>query len=408
MNEIRDAVIVDYLRSPISRSRPRQPERDMFNSLRMDDVAAMLIEELIKRTGINPEEINDVLTGTAMPMGEQWIYGGRDITFLAKLPFNVPAEQIDRQCASSMSTIHQGAMEIQLGYSDIVISCGIEHMTHNPMPGPGIDMSKIMVEVNPRLFESEYEKYDILTTVQMGLTAEKLFDLRQKEPPHITREEMDELAFRSHQNAAKALEEGFFKDEIMPVEVTLADGTKKVVDHDLSIRADTTLEKIAAVPPAFKPDGAITAGNSSPLNAAATAMILMSKEKAKEYGLDPMAKIVSMGWAGVDPSMMGLGPVPASKMALKHAGLQVKDIDFWEINEAFAVVTVNAIKELGIDPEKVNVKGGAIAIGHPLGATGTRLVGTLARILNVEDGRYGLATPCVGGGQGAATIIEKM
>ncbi|RZN68012.1 MAG: acetyl-CoA C-acetyltransferase [Candidatus Methanolliviera hydrocarbonicum] len=408
MNEIRDAVIVDYLRSPISRSRPRQPERDMFNSLRMDDVAAMLIEELIKRTGINPEEINDVLTGTAMPMGEQWIYGGRDITFLAKLPFNVPAEQIDRQCASSMSTIHQGAMEIQLGYSDIVISCGIEHMTHNPMPGPGIDMSKIMVEVNPRLFESEYEKYDILTTVQMGLTAEKLFDLRQKEPPHITREEMDELAFRSHQNAAKALEEGFFKDEIMPVEVTLADGTKKVVDHDLSIRADTTLEKIAAVPPAFKPDGAITAGNSSPLNAAATAMILMSKEKAKEYGLDPMAKIVSMGWAGVDPSMMGLGPVPASKMALKHAGLQVKDIDFWEINEAFAVVTVNAIKELGIDPEKVNVKGGAIAIGHPLGATGTRLVGTLARILNLEGGRYGLATPCVGGGQGTATIIEKM
>ena len=408
MNEIRDAVIVDYLRSPISRSRPRQPERDMFNSLRMDDVAAMLIEELIKRTGINPEEINDVLTGTAMPMGEQWIYGGRDITFLAKLPFNVPAEQIDRQCASSMSTIHQGAMEIQLGYSDIVISCGIEHMTHNPMPGPGIDMSKIMVEVNPRLFESEYEKYDISTTVQMGLTAEKLFDLRQKEPPHITREEMDELAFRSHQNAAKALEEGFFKDEIMPVEVTLADGTKKVVDHDLSIRADTTLEQIASLPPSFKPDGQITAGNSSPLNAAATAMILMSKEKAKEYGLDPMAKIVSMGWAGVDPSMMGLGPVPASKMALKHAGLEAKDIDFWEINEAFAVVTLNAIKELGIDPEKVNVKGGAIAIGHPLGATGTRLVGTLARILNVEDGRYGLATPCVGGGQGAATIIEKM
>ncbi|VUT24096.1 MAG: acetyl-CoA acetyltransferase [Candidatus Methanolliviera sp. GoM_oil] len=408
MNGIRDAVIVDYLRSPISRSRPRQPERDVFNSLRMDDVAARLIEELIKRTGINPEEISDVLTGTAMPMGEQWTYGGRNIAFLAKLPFNVPAEQIDRQCASSMSTIHQGAMEIQLGYSDIVISCGIEHMTHNPMPGPGIDMSKIMVEVNPRLFESEYEKYDIMTTLQMGLTAEKLFDLRQKEPPHITREEMDELAFRSHQNAAKALEEGFFKDEIMPVEITLADGTKKVVDHDLSIRADTTLEKIAAVPPAFKPDGAITAGNSSPLNAAATAMILMSKEKAKEYGLDPMAKIVSMGWAGVDPSMMGLGPVPASKMALKHAGLEVKDIDFWEINEAFAVVTVNAIKELGIDPKKVNVKGGAIAIGHPLGATGTRLVGTLARILNVDDGRYGLATPCVGGGQGAATIIEKM
>jgi acetyl-CoA C-acetyltransferase len=242
----------------------------------------------------------------------------------------------------------------------------------------------------------------------MGMTAEKLFKLRQKEPPIITKEEMDEWSLRSHQKAVKALDEGFFKDEIMPVEVTLPDGTKKVIDHDMSIRPDTTLEKIAAVPPAFDPEGFITAGNSSPLNAAATAMILMSKEKAKEYGLDPMAKIVSMGWAGVDPTIMGLGPVPASKMALKHAGMEVKDIDFWEINEAFAVVTLNAIKELGIDPEKVNVKGGAIAIGHPLGATGTRLVGTLARILNLEGGRYGLATPCVGGGQGAATIIEKM
>lgn len=398
-----EAVIVDYLRSPFSRSRPREPERDVFDSLRMDDVAAMLIKELIRRTGIKPEEINDVLAGTAMPMGEQWLYGGRDIAFLAELPFNVPAQQIDRQCASSMSTIHQGAMEIMLGYSDIVISCGVEHMTHNPMPGPGIDISRIMVTPNSRLFtEPEYKKYDIMTTINMGLTAEKLF-----EQTDFTREDMDRWALRSHQLAAKALEEGFFEGEIMPIEVKLADGTKRVIDRDVSIRADTSMEALAELQPSFKPDGQITPGNSSPLNAAATAMVLMSKKKAKQCNLKPLAKIVSMGWAGVDPSVMGLGPIPASRMALSHAGLKVEDIDLWEINEAFAIVTINAIKELGVDPDRVNVKGGATAIGHPLGATGTRLVGTLARILNVEGGTLGLATACVGGGQGGATIIER-
>lgn len=398
-----EAVIVDYLRSPFARSRPSEPERDVFNSLRMDDVAATLIKELIRRTGIKPEEINDVLSGTAMPMGEQWVYGGRTITFLAGLPFNVPAQQIDRQCASSMSTIHQGAMEIMLGYSDLVISCGIEHMTHNPMLGPGVDLSKIMIKPNPRLFtEPECKKYDIMTSIQMGLTAEKLVEQRG-----FSREDMDKWALRSHHKAAKALEEGFLKEEIMPVEVTLPDGTKQVIDHDVSIRPDTSLEALAGLKPPFKPDGQITAGNSAPLNAAATAIVLMSKEKAREYRLKPLAKIVSMGWAGVDPTLMGLGPIPASRIALKHAGLEVKDIDFWEINEAFAIVTINTIKELGVDPAKVNLKGGAIAIGHPLGATGTRLVGTLARILDWENGRLGLATACVGGGQGVATIIER-
>jgi len=403
MARMEEAVVVDYLRSPFSRSRPREPERDVFNSVRMDDICARLIRELVKRTGIKPEEIGDVLVGTAMPFGEQWLYGGRLITFLADLPFNVPAQHIDRQCASSMSTIHQGAMEIMLGYSDIVIAGGIEHMTHNPMPGPGLDISKIPVTPNPRLFsEPEFQRYDMLNSVNMGLTAEKLFG-----ETDFTREDMDKWALRSHQLAAKALDEGFFKGEIMPVEVTLPDGTKKVIDQDVSIRADTTLEALADLQPSFRPDGAITAGNSSPLNAGATALIMMSRKKAKEYNLKPLAKIISMGWAGVDPSVMGKGPVPASRVALKHVGLEVKDIDFWEINEAFAVVAMYTVKELGIDPEKVNVKGGATAIGHPLGATGTRLVGTLARILNVEGGRLGLATACVGGGQGAATIIER-
>jgi len=395
-----EVVIVDYLRTPFSRSRPREPERDVFNGLRMDDLAARLIQEMLKRTKIKPEEIGDVLTGTAMPVLEQWLYGGRSINFLAKLPWNVAAQGIDRQCASSMSTIHQGAMEIMLGYSDIVISCGIEHMTHIPTLGGG--GRQVPIEPNPRFVTEEFKHLDIMTTMNMGLTAEKL-----AAEAGITREEMDRWSLGSHQKAAKALKEGYFKGEIMPVEAPQADRTKKVIDYDVSIRADTSMEALAQLQPSFKPDGLITAGNSSPLNAGATAMILMSKKKAQKYGLKPLAKIVSMGWAGVEPTVMGKGPVPSSRKALEHAGLKPKDIDFWEINEAFAVVTLYAIRELGIDPNKVNVKGGAIAIGHPLGASGTRLVGTLARILNLEKGKYGVATACVGGGQGAATVLER-
>jgi acetyl-CoA C-acetyltransferase len=369
----------------------------------MDEAAALLIKEILKRTKVKPEDINELLLGCAQPWGEQFMYGGRNVAFLAELPFSVAAQGVDRQCASSMSTIHNGAMEIMLGYSDVVISCGIEHMTHVPMPGPGIDPSQIISKPSSLLFnDPRFKKYDYMNSMSMGMTAEKLFSLSG-----LTRADMDKWAARSHQRAAKALKEGFFKGEILPIEVTLPDGSKKVVDYDVSIREDTTLEGLAPLKPAFKPDGNITAGNASPLNAGATAMMLMSREKAKEYKLKPLASIASMGWAGVDPTIMGAGPVPAAKAALKHAGLQVKDIDFWELNEAFAIVPLYAIKELGIDPEKVNVKGGAIAIGHPLGATGTRLVGTLARILNEENGTYGLASPCIGGGQGAATIIKR-
>lgn len=403
MPQTREAVIVDYLRSPFSRSRPREPEKDVFNNLRMDVIAGMLIKELIKRTKIKPEQINDVLVGTAFPVGEQWIYGGRSVIFEAELPFEVPGQQIDRQCGASMSAIHTGAMEIILGYSDIVIAGGIEHMTHVPMPGPGIDLNKMMRIPDPAFFTDErFKKYDFLTASNMGLTAEKLFS-----ETDFTREDMDKWAFGSQQKAAKALEDGYFKDEIVPVEVTLADGITQFIDKDVSIRADTTMEGLAALNPAFKPDGQVTPGNSSPLNAGASAMVLMSREKAKEYNLQPLATIVSMGWAGVDPTLMGKGPVPASKMALEHAGLDVEDIDFWEINEAFCIVALYCMRELGIDPKRVNVKGGATAIGHPLGATGARLVGTLARILNMEGGTYGLANACVGGGQGVATIIKR-
>ncbi len=396
---MRDVVIVDYLRTPFSRSRPNAPERDKLNDFRMDVLAGRLIKTMIERKGINPTEIGDVKVGCALQVGENWLYGGRSIIGLAELPETVPACGIERLCGSSMTTIHNGAMEIMTGYSDITVSAGIEHMTHVPMD-PTSPMLDPPIDILGT--EEKYAHYDYSTGVMMGLTAEKLYKLAA-EKFGLTREDLDQYSLESHELAAKGQDEGFFKDELMPVE--LKNG--EIFDQDQSVRRGSTMDNMAALMPSFDFDGVITPGNSSPLNAGATAMVLMSKEKAKEYGLEPLATIKSMGWAAVNPGIMGLGPVPASKMALKKAGLEVKDIDVWEINEAFAVVALNCIKELGIDRNKVNLKGGAIAIGHPLGASGTRLVGTLARILNWEDGQVGLANACVGGGQGVATIIEK-
>jgi acetyl-CoA acyltransferase len=295
-----------------------------------------------------------------------------------------------------MATIQIGAMEIMLGYSDVVVSVGIEHMTHIAM------VNNPMIQPSGKfVLDSRYDERDLATALNMGLTAEKL-----AEKSGISKEEMDRWSVRSHELSVKSLAEGFFKDEIMPVTVQTADG-EVTLESDVSIRKGATLEGMEGLRPAFKINGVITAGNSSPVNAGASAMILMSKEEARKRKLKPLATVRSMASAGVEPSLMGEGPVPASRKVLENAGLKAEDIDLWEINEAFAVVTLNAIKELNIDPDRVNVKGGAIALGHPLGVTGTRLVGTLGRILNLEGKRYGLATACIGGGQGSATIIER-
>jgi len=410
-----EVYIVDYLRSAFSRSRPKQPERDVYNKIDMPAVAAKLVKETIERTGIDPKDIGDIITGCTMQMKENWLYGGRVIALLAELPVEVPTQGTERVCISGMSALHQCAMEIMLGYSEVAIACGIEHMTHLPMQldlNPHIGVSPTLMN-NPKLIQ----RYDLMTAMSMGLTAEKLF-AKYKDELGWTKRDLDEWGVRSHRMATKALQEGYFlngngypskwKGEILPIEVELSDGTRKIIDVDQSIRPNTSLEAVEKLPPAFKPGGVITAGNSSPLNAGATAMILTNKKKLREYGLEPMARIVSIGWAGVDPSVMGEGPVPASLKALKFAKLDVKDIDFWEVNEAFSVVTLFAIKKLGLDPEKVNIKGGAIAIGHPLAASGIRITGTLARILNIEDAKYGCATLCGGGGQGGATIIENV
>ena len=398
---MKEVVIAGYLRTAQSRSRPNDPARDWFCKMRSDELLAKLLPELIKKVGIEAKEIDDFLVGCATAVNEQWAYGGRYPIFLANLPETIPAKFVDQQCGSAMAGIHIGFMEIAQDFADVVLVGGMEHMTRVPMGEQLVDRGHIAP--NMTLFtDSAYQHWDMMTAMNMGLTAEKLISQTD-----FTREDIDRWGAQSHQRAAKARGEGFFDEEILPIEAEQADGKTLTVDQDQAVREDATVEGMAGLKPAFKPDGVITAGNSSPLNAGATSMLLMSKETAKKKGIKPLATIRSIGFAGVDPTIMGHGPVPASQKALDKAGLKAADIDFWEINEAFCIVALNCIQQLELDPQTVNVMGGGTAIGHPLGATGIRLTGTLARILTVKGGRYGCANACVGGGQGVATIIER-
>jgi acetyl-CoA acetyltransferase family protein len=394
--ELREVYVADYLRVPFSRSRPSQPERDVYNSIRMDQALSLLIRRLLEKTTFTPEEIGDVITGCAFQTGENWLYGGRHPVLLAGLPVFVPAMAMDRACASSMNAVAEGAMEIMTGNSDVTLAGGMEHLTHIPMA------NNPALAPNTRLLtRPEYMRYQMSAGYSMGLTAEKL-----AEEEGMTRDEMDRFSVGSHMKASRSLEEGWFKPELLEMKVEVA-GQEKVIDTDQSIRKDTTIEQLSQLQPSFKAGGLITPGNSSPLNAGASMVVLASKEKLEAHGIEPLARIVSMGWAGVDPSLMGKGPVPASHKALARAGLKADQIDLWEVNEAFAVVVLYAIRELGLDPGRVNVHGGAIAIGHPLGASGARLVGTLARQLHEKRGEYGVATLCVGGGQGFAVLMQR-
>ncbi len=411
MAKMEKVVIVDYLRSPFSRSRPAKPERDVFNSLGMVTVLADLIKRIVERTKIDPADINDVVTGCGIQVGEQQGIS-RLPGLLAELPINVPGQAVERACCSGMSALHIAAMEVSQGFSDVAFVGAIEHMTHLPMDftyyrnDPHImGMMRIF---NPGKMKNVFKKYDLGIAQSMGLTAEKLFAKANEEGLNLTKEDLDKFAVRSHNLAEKGLDDGYFKGEIMPVEVKLGDGTKAVIEEDQSIRRGSTLDSTAKLKPAFKKNGVITAGNASPLNAGAVGMLLMSEKKAEEYNIKPMANIISLGWAGVDPSIMGAGPVPASQMALEYAGLEASDIDYWEINEAFCIVPLYAMGKLGIpNEEKVNVRGGATAIGHPLATSGVRMTGTLARILKENNAKIGLATLCGGMGQGATTIIER-
>jgi acetyl-CoA acetyltransferase family protein len=404
MGELQEAVIVDYLRTPFSRSRPDQPERDVFHQISADRLLASVIKELIKRAKFDPTEIDELITGCANQVKENFLYGGRQPLFLAELPVNVAAMGVDRQCGSSMSSIHIGAMEIMTGNAEIVFAGGMEHMTRIPR---GTDLTLKHTELTDAKKFPNHAKYDLGTGFSMLQTAQQLWEQNQD----ITRIDMDRFSLESHQKAANARDTGFFDGEILPIEGFNPDESKALIKYDQSIREGSSLETMAnlrTVSKGIAENPQITAGNSSPLNAGAGCCVLMSRSKADNLGIKPLVAIKSMAWAGVNPGIMGSGPVPASRKALRKANLEVQDIDYWEINEAFAIVPLYAIKELKIERDKINVNGGAIALGHPLGATGVRIAGTLARVMNNKDSQFGLATACIGGGQGVATILEKV
>jgi len=394
---MRQVVIGRYGRTPFSRARPKQPELDPLSEFTAEELLASILPRLLQEAQVATNEVDDFVVGCALGVGEQWTFGGRTSSLLSGMATSVPARFIDMQCGSGMAAIQTGFMEIATGQADIVIACGMEHMTRVPV-GPKLFETGCLA-VNSKLYRPT-DDGDMVTGLNMGLTAELL-----AEQGGYTRRRLDEYAVESHRRAGAAQDRGFLQGEILPVHFDCV-GESPRLAVDQSIRRETCLADLAQLKSPFKQEGVITAGNSSPLNAGAAAMVLMAEDVAKARGIAPMARLVSCGLAGVRPEMMGTGPVPATQKALHHAGLRVQDMDFWEINEAFSVVVLNAATQLGIDLNQVNVNGGALAIGHPLGATGIRLVGTLARTLQLQDKQRGCATACVGGGQGIAMVIE--
>ncbi len=385
---MRNAVIIDAVRTPIGRAHP---DKGIYRDVRADDLSADLMNALLERVGIPAALVEDIHWGCVKQQAEQGYNVGRMASLIAGLPIEIGATTVNRLCGSSLQAINQAAMSIAAGCEDVQIAGGVEHMHHIPMES-GFDPS-------PRLHFRHSP-----ATMNMGLTAENLARRYR-----ISRREQDEFALRSHQRAARATDAGEFKNEIIPTWGRDEDGRKVLVTQDQCIRRDSTLEALSALRPAFMPEGGtVTAGNSSPLNAGAAAVLVVSEDRAHELGLKPMARIRAMAVAGVDPSVMGIGPVPATHKALKRAGLTLKDIDLIELNEAFAAQSLAVMKLLEVDPEKVNVRGGAIAIGHPLGGSGARITTTLLHAMRDRGAKYGLATMCIGAGQGIATIYEAM
>jgi acetyl-CoA acetyltransferase family protein len=385
---MQDVVIVSAVRSPMGRAHKGQ-----FTWTRADDLCADVVQGCLKRVPqLDPKDIEDLIVGCAMPEGEQGMNVARNIGLLAGLPITTAAVTVNRFCSSSLVTIMMAAQAIMTGNGDVQLSAGVESMTHVPMGG-------FNPSLNPKLMKAGApEAY-----ISMGLTAENV-----AKKYGVLRKEQDEFAFKSHLKAAAAIKDGFFKNEIIPVNAYAKDGKTKLVDIDEGPRPDSTVEKLGALKPVFAADGTVTAGNSSPLTDGASATLLMSADKAKALGIKPLARIVSMAVAGCDPSLMGIGPVPAVKKALQRAKLKMSDIDIVELNEAFAAQSLAVVKDLEIDPAKLNPSGGAIALGHALGSTGGRIMATLVHGLIRTGKRYGLETMCVGGGQGAAMIVERL
>jgi acetyl-CoA acyltransferase len=379
---VREVVIVDSIRVPIGKAGK---DKGYYKDVRGDDLGAMCIRRLLeKNPKLDPKEIEDVVWGCANQTGEQGLNVGRMIGLLSGLPVEVAGTTIDRQCGSSLQAVNFAAQEIMTGAGEVTIAGGVEHMTHVAM-GSGILPNPKLLEMFPR---------DMFF---MGMTAERLADMYK-----ITREQSDAFSLRSNMRAVAARER--FKEEIVPVK--LPDG--QVVDVDQGPRAETTMEKLAGLKPSFKPDGQVTAGNSSQLSDGAAAVLLMSAERARALGVKPFAKIRATAVAGVRPEIMGWGPVPSTRKALARAGLKIGDIDLFEINEAFGAQVLACNTDLKIDEERLNVNGGAIALGHPLGCSGARLVVTLTHEMRRRGAALGVATMCIGIGQGIATVIEQV
>lgn len=387
---MREAVIVDAARVPSGK------RNGMLKDWHPVDLAAEPLRALMERTRLDPHLVEDVIMGCVMQTGEQSANVGRNAALAAGFPEEVVGTTIDRQCGSSQQAAHFAAQGVMAGAYDVVIAGGVESMTRIPMgitmqQGPGVPFG-------PRMTERYANGL-----VPQGISAEMIADKWS-----LTREELDMLGYNSHVRAARATDEGRFEKEIVPIEVKQEDGTTELVRVDEGIRWDTSMEQLGALKPVFKPGGVVTAGNSSQIADGAAAVLIMAADKAEELGLEPMARFVAFALAGVDPVTMLTGPIPATAKVLDRAGLSIDDIDLFEVNEAFAAVPGAWLREYPVDHEKLNVNGGAMALGHPLGCSGAKLLTTLVHELERSGSRYGLQTICEGGGMANALIVERV
>jgi 3-oxoadipyl-CoA thiolase len=398
-----EAVIIDAVRTPVGRLG------GALSAVRPDDLAALVLRALVDRTGIDPALVEEVYFGCANQAGEDNRNVARMATLLAGFPVSVPAVTFNRLCASSLAAINTAARALKLGEGDVYIAGGVESMSRAPWSFPKSETAfpygNVTAYDTALGWRYPNEKMKALFPLEsMGETAENIYE----QQPTITREEQDQFAYESQMKAKAAIESGRFKDEIVPVTIPQRKGDPIVVDTDEHPRPDTTPEVLAKLRPAFRKNGSVTAGNASGLNDGAAAVLLTTPERAKELGLKPLARVIAGAAAGVDPRTMGLGPIPATRKALQRAGLTMDQIDLIELNEAFAVQSIACARELGIPRERLNVNGGAIALGHPLGCSGARIVTTLLHEMKRRKVRYGLATMCVGVGQGEALIVEMI
>ena len=398
---MREAVIVEAVRTPMGR------HSGIFKDVRTDDLAAYIIAKMVAKTGINKDEIEDVYFGCTNQAGEDSRNVARNASLLAGLPYTIPGATINRLCGSGLEAINQAGRAVATDHGDLFVAGGVESMTRGPwvMAKPANAFQRGDVQLYDSSLGWRFPNKrmaELYSLINNGETAENVAEKYQ-----ISREDQDKLALASHQKALKAQQDGRLKDEIIPFEIVQR-GKTMVHDKDEGPRSDTTLEILAGLQASFKKGGSVTAGNSSPLSDGAAAVLVTTPQKAEQLKLKPLARIVASAAAGVHPNYMGIGPIPAAEKAMKRAGLTMEQIDLVELNEAFASQVLACARELGIDLNKLNVNGGAIALGHPLGCSGARIMTTLVHEMKKRGSRYGLATMCIGVGQGIATIVERI